>query len=55
MYPSQNLSQVQVDMPRTFAEESFFNLKTSLGKETIAMIERICLSYSVRNTVVGYC
>lgn len=54
-YPSQNLHQIKLDLPRTFADEPYFDKNTAIGQEVIKSIERVCLAYSVRNGVIGYC
>ena len=32
-YPTQHFHQIKVDLPRTFADEVFFNKNSSIGKE----------------------
>ena len=34
-YPSQNLHQIRLDLPRTFADEPYFNQSTAIGKEVM--------------------
>ena len=47
--------QIKLDMHRTFADEAFFSSKGEQGKLTLLAIERICQSYALRNTQIGYC
>lgn len=54
-YPSQNRHQIRLDLPRTFADEVYFSQNSGIGREISNTIERICLAYSVRNSVIGYC
>lgn len=54
-YPSNNPAQIVLDLPRTFADEVSFASSTNVGQKMTGAIERVCLAYSVRNGVIGYC
>ena len=54
-YPSVNSTQIKLDVPRTFSDEAHFSVSSKVGQEELEKIERVCLAYSVRNSVVGYC
>jgi len=41
-FPSQAFDQIKKDLPRTFADEAFFNQKSKVGQQTLPAIERIC-------------
>ena len=32
-FPTKNVQQIKIDLPRTFADEVFFNQKSQIGKE----------------------
>ena len=54
-YPTLNSSQINLDISRTFGDEVYFSQNSNVGKENIQHIKRVCLAYSVRNSVIGYC
>jgi hypothetical protein len=55
-FPTRNKKQIQVDLPRTFQDEVFYRVDEDEDNNNILKaIGRVCMAYSVRNQVVGYC